>query len=1155
MSGSSHARLSPQGRSGQRWFAWAVLWLASAATLPQGSTGFFESRWVAAGAWALGVAGWLGRSTPRSSPAKPAQVGRVAAAVLLGWCLFQFLPLPKPAIGWVWRGNPELLDSVAAASPQFSIAVNRFVSLHALCLWSGLGVLAWAVHRQLRSRPAWSVVCWGAMGLGVFQSLAGVLFLKAMGGRLTGTFASPNAFGGLLAVTLPLTLGLIFRHAGRSRMRGRSGWSWWAHQLATDWSAWTAPALWAGFGIQWIGLLFSGSVGAMLATLATSLLLLVWRSREHPESRRRVLGTAAALVLLAVIFSIQGYRRSVLSRTFDDSGNVWKSQASRVEIWRAAVRLCRQFPWGTGPGGSATVLPMYQTDVFGRYRLDYAHNDTLQFWGDLGPVGFGALALLLGLTGWQGWRGCRAQPSEDSRKAWLRRGAWAAFLSALLHAQGEFNLSARPGIQVWFAVVCGMLWAAGESAGTGEPVYLPGVRPCHRWRIGPGLLVAAGAMVLSLAAAWAWRLNEGAQRGVGLVPDEPRWYLAAATPAERALDALGKANRLAPQAAPILRGEAEVRMALHQSSVAQAARQWLVQSGSTNPPPNVLDPMEPTHRQALELGGLALRIEESHMLRAAQSAAEFAVAAAPWDAAARLTLARVLFRRASIPATEADAGIRGLRELDIATRLYPRDGAVLAEACTILAIARRSADRQRMLDWGTTAMALNPALAVVVLQAWRAGSLPMGQVLQSAHLPASILWQLYVLLDRHQRSGEARQCLDLLAQALDEERSPLDSGLWTSAQRNRWSRQQAKSRMRWVRESLKHALLAGDWATVRSLAQARDQALDEELKVDLATDSAAGGAAAMKRLRLRAKATQGGLPPQWVVEWSVLELQAGQSAKPLQEPLLELFCMDFVGVSDFRRMYAFRGRITDAPMLGACLDAKEAELAGRPAEAAAMLDALLGIPPLPARRFQHRLWLWRARMLRLAGDGMEASTALEQAAALCPADPDVASASSPAEFPGTRPPPETVVADLDIRYQGGRLRLEAIEREPAANQGGAASMHLVWRFLGLLPPDLKLDVRLRDGQDRVLSRQTVELDGVLALQYNRGAPPLGSRWRWPIAFPPAAASAERLEVVLRSAAATLATDEGLSMLAMRLAGWPPPSEERQETVERTPEQD
>jgi hypothetical protein len=1155
LSGSSHARAAPKSRRGfvgKPWFAGAVVLFACAVTLPQGSTGFFDSRWVAAGAWLLGVAGWLWKVPARSPAGRPERLASLAAAVLIGWCLVQFLPLPALAIGSVWRGNPDLLKLVAATSPHFSIAVNRFVSLHALCLWSGLGMLAWATSRHLRARSAWPIVYWGAFALGIFQTLAGLFFLESRGGRLTGTFASPDAFGGLLALTLPLTLGLIFHRTRRPMLRGRSGWRWWAQQLTTEWSAWRAPALWAGFGIQWIGLLFSGSVGALLAALAACIPLLVWRSWEHPVSRRFLLGAAAALALLAVVFSIQGHRRSVLNRSFGDSEEVWQSQASRGEIWRAAARLCRQFPLGTGPGGAATVLSMFQTGVHGRYRLDYAHNDTLQYLGDLGWVGFGALVLLLGVTGWQGARGCRARPAEEDGAVWLRRGAWAAFLGALLHAQGEFNLSARPGFQVFFTVVCGLLWAAGEPASADGKTDYRWVRPRFRWVVGAGTLAAAGAVVLSLAAAWAWRLNEGARRGIGLAPDEPRWYLAAATPPEGALDALERANRLAPQASVFLRGAAEVRMALHQLQVEEVAREWLSPGDASEKPQTDLDPLDPAYRQALGLGGVALRVEEGNMLRAAQSAAEAAVASAPWDASARLVLARVLFRRATIPAAEIEAEMRGRQELDVATQLYPGDGAVLAEACAIIATAQRAEDRQRLLAWGTAAMGLNPALATVVLPAWRTGGVSMAQVLQSIQLPSSVLWQLYALLDRDQRRGEARECLALLKRALDEDRPPSESTLWVPAQWNRWQVRQAQARMRWTKESLKHALLVGDWDTVRSLASARNQIQNELTRAELDADVTGDGALAMKRLRLREWAAQGRLPPKWVVEWALMECQAGQSAKPVQDPLLELLCLNAVEALDIKRLFAYCREIADAPILAAWIEAKEAELAGRPAEAVLVLEAQMRAGPPLSRRFLHRLWFWRFQLFSQAGQAAAAAEALARAAELCPTDPDLSAAALPPDASMPARPSESVASELNIGFHGGRMRLDAVWLNPAAGQEEEATLHVDWRFLGLLPPDLKPEVRIRDEKGRLIHRQSIRVDGVLAAQYNRGAPPIGSQWRWSVSLPPLAATGKRLEIALLSTPKSLSTDEGLPFLELAMERLTPLPKE---TVERTAKQD
>ncbi len=1120
--------------AGLEWAGLAVA-LAWVATLARGGVGFAESCIIAAGAWGVGAAGMaLGRGEAE----RRGRVERLAgwsACIFAGWCGVQLIPMPASWMAHAWGGDPGLRELVTAGMESWPIAVDRFVARNVLLLWLGLGVLAWAVARRARSRTTGLAILLGLAGLGVFQVLAGVFFRDPQGGRLTGTFGSPDALGGLLAMTLPVTLGLILQRVGRALRRGQGGWRWWVHRVATDWRSWRTLALAGGFTVQWMGLLFSGSIGATLAALTGCMLLLVWHGVVHPSHKRFGWAAAVFLVLVAMVFSLHGHRRNVLDRSLGDADGVWRSQASRMEIWRSSLCLFRLFPLGTGPGGTALVLPMVQGSAHGRYRLDYLHNDTLQFWGDLGPVGWGALAFLLGLVARQAVRACRNRSHGEAGDVWWRRGAAMAFLAGLLHAQGEFGLSARPGIQVPFVLLGGLLWAWGMD----EKVR-PDVRPATptgTWRWIRAGLWGAGAAAVALAcllSAKAWRLHEGISAAIGMESIGSEWFSAPALAPEQALAGVRQAIRLAPDATAFRTDEALVRLAEHRRKVEGAARQLLEPFEEEGEP--VLDPLVPEHRQALEVAGRAVRVEEVAMLGAARLAAEHAVALAPWDAAARLVRARIRLRQGAILPEEEAWAIQGRRDLDVAVGLYPRDAGVLADACSVLATQGKAADQKTLLEWGGRALALDPLLADTVVRAWRSAGISTPILLRQPTLPDSILWPLYTVLDRQGRSADSLQCLAALKHQLDKESAPSGSSLWTAVQWEHWRDRQARSRNRWVKESLRQALRTGDWQMVQNLAPERRRAADEEIRLDLESGKEDGGTGILRRLRLREWAAQGRLTPSWTVEWALQEWQAGQTMKALQEPLAELLLTGGLATDDFNRLR--NGPPVDrndAPFWADLAEVRAAEEAGRYAEAAARLEPWLDSPDLPSNRFAHRLWWYRAHLLARAGQREQAARAMERAAEGCPTDPDVRGAddalwrADSGESGGT---------GWEVGYQGGRLRLQSVWIEPSEEESVPGRLGMRWRFLGRLPPDLRVEVRLLDADGRRRARQAVALDEVWDARFNRGAPPLGSTWSWRVSLPPAPVACSRAEIVVISAARRLATEEGLLVLELDLERLP-----------------
>ncbi|MGD9780928.1 MAG: O-antigen ligase family protein [Kiritimatiellia bacterium] len=1133
-----HSRSSVRPRRRGQGFALGVVALAFATTIPWGGVGFFESRLVAAAAWLAGMVGiaWArpGGENDRSAASRAAVA---AVALLAAWCGFQRLPLP---VGWAvhfWRGDAALLSEIMGDADGWPIALDRFVSLHAALLWAGFGVLAWACARRLRGCRARQTALYGFASLGVFQSLFGLFVLRDTAGRVCGTFGSPNALGGLLAMTLPVTLGLVLFHARHRILRGRTGFWWWFHRLGDSWQAWLRPILWTAWGIQWVALYFTGSIGATISAAAACGILLAWQGKERPESRLFIVVLGASLAVLVLAFSLHARRQNVLDRAMGDAGAFQSSKMSRVEIWRAAWQLCRAFPFGTGPGGSALALPMYQTAFHGRFRLDYAHNDTLQFLGDLGLPGFVPLAFLLGLVLWRGAKASRHPSGQEGDPVWLIRGAWLAVIAALMHAQVEFNLSARPGNQMIFAILCGILWGfpATPDPESGAP---------DRKSLHVGLfrsaIIALGAAVLwlSLSAAWAWRLHEGVVAAVGLPRDEHLWFRRPFVAPEGIPAAMRQACRLAPGSSRLRQTAAEARTALHQRRIQELAQTLISAEGADLAAGAPLDPANPVHEKALELAALALRLEETDMLRTAWADADAAVRLAPWNASARWLRGRILLRGASLKQLGPDAETRGRRDLELAVALYPMDAGVLAEACSSLSRGANSdRDRETLLDWGSRALALDASLAWTVLDAWWTGRVRVARVLELPRLPEAVLWNLYVRLDRLNRAQEARQCLVALERRLETDPPPDASAMWIPYRWKKWNIRQSQHRIRLAGAWLKRNLREGNWKEIEASAALRAKARHDRFQLELDTMELSGTASrVLRRLRLREWAATGSLSPEWTLEWVLLELEASTPLRPIQDPLAELILMDGLDAADLDRLQACRSAWAESPFLTALLAAQEAESSGRPEKAVATLASLSGSGQVPDR-LAHRVWLWRSRLLRRLGDVQAASDALDEAARTCPSDPDVQAAQ--VESPdGTGVVRPVGMPELDLGFAGGRLTLKRVGLEPIDGASKGTLLHLLWRFRGELPPDLRMDVCVRDEDGHLRTRKAVMLDQEETAKFNRGRPPIGSTWTWTVPLSSFAAKGRMVEVRLRSAGKILPSDDGLSAIELNLEKLP-----------------
>jgi tetratricopeptide (TPR) repeat protein len=529
----------------------------------------------------------------------------------------------------------------------------------------------------------------------------------------------------------------------------------------------------------------------------------------------------------------------------------------------------------------------------------------------------------------------------------------------------------------------------------------------------------------------------------------------------------------------------------------------------------------PEHRLALDRAGVAMRLEEVEMLRLAHVAANRAVELAPWNHDARLLRARIAFRMASISPTFSAMEEAARRDLDVVTRLYPEDGAVLVEASLVLAEFGNRADHDQLLRWGGLVLAMNRSQAGNVLSAWNMGGISVEQVLSVPDLPISGLWQLYGLLERARRVGEAAGCLEAIGRALDENRAPPESALWLPAAWDRWEKEQARNRIRWTRETLRHALRRGDFGAVRALDSRRRQVLHRQIEMELSSDAVGEGATSMRRLRLREGVAQGRIPPSWLVEWAMLEIDFSLTARPVQEAVVEALLVDAFGEDELRRLFELRPNLSDLPMLVDLLNAKSLEMAGQPGDAATRIERWLREPQAYSRRFLKRMWLWQAELLEMAGRSEEAESARGQAALYGPGHPAYGGWAVGQDAP------------LDIRYKGGRLRLLGLERT-APEDEPPMRMAIDWRFDGLLPHDLAVEVRFRHSNGRILARKRAALDGEFEVEFNRGAPVLGTAWRWEVELPANAVYAESVQLLVWSKSKLVATDEGLSLVEIDL---------------------
>lgn len=848
-------------------FAAAACLLAGWALIPLASVGFFETRLLTIGAWMLVAAACL---FPRDSvpvPDRGAWWGLAAALAL--WCTIQMIPVPM-GFPSVWRGDPALFARIAEhAGGRLCIAVVPYEAFHTALWWGGLFALGCAATYRFRPDSVVRLLFGGFAALAISEGAYSLFGATGSNLRLHGSFANADAFGGFLAMTLPLTTALILDRLAPGNASRRL--------TAMQRIVWGLAGATA-FLFQLAILFFTGSRGATVSAFLALAILLGWCWKTCPAWRKRLAGLLLLILCLFPLFFVRAQRQNVWDRTFDSNGALERGIASRSHIWEAGFALVRAFPFGTGPGGSARAMPICQTDDNGRYRLDYAHNDTLQFLGDLGWPGGILLFCGLLLLARRALRRVR-EVSPSGARPWLRLGAALALLAALVHSQAEFNLSARPPIQLAFVLLAGILCAAPANASHTDHGHDSRARPLWLQRL-PVVLVAAVVVFFSSRAAAAYRTARAAAIAAGI--ETPPTDSPLLLPKARTLPVppddpdMLRAARLGTHSPFVQSVLASLPLANHRHAVQDIARAQAMALRATDADDaDEQDPDDPDadlpSPELVSQAILALRPEEAEAVRTALPFADAALRLAPWDARAMTDRAWLFLRATALRVLPPDAAAAARSDLDLAATLYPSDAYTLSSICAALSAEEKNDENlPRILELAQRAFTLHPAIALSAMDRWWRAGIPLLPIARLDSIPFSVLKTLYRRALTSGTPGEAEAILDRLS-LLVAPNAP--SPAWATRQPAAYAQYRARNRQWVLRARLRRDLRAGDWSAVAASGPERAVARIQRIRASL---DALDASPILRRLRLREWNSRNLLPRYGRVEWALAECAAGK---------------------------------------------------------------------------------------------------------------------------------------------------------------------------------------------------------------------------------------------------------------------------------------
>ena len=345
------------------------------------------------------------------------------------YIVFQLLPLPANVLRIIAPARASLLDvsaRVIAAAKFAPIAVDEPAAILWTATLFGSAALFFIVRcftGTFRDRP-WLALL-PLFSIAVIEAALGVLQLANGGPYIIGTYNSRDHYAFLLEITVPLfaAAGLVSIRQGRVEREFTFG------RAAITCISWCLAVLLVA--VIFSSLSRTGSFGALVGLAAFVSLAL------GPSLRsRRMRAGFIAILSITIGFALFAFTpRALLQRLFETAG---AEPDVRLSFWRESLPLLARFPiFGIGLMGYESSFLRYQSVILLK-RVDFAHNDYLQYLIELGVIGFALAALALGGVMWPAVKGAWASRDGEAR-IWLT-GCTGSLVAVAVHSFVDFNL-------------------------------------------------------------------------------------------------------------------------------------------------------------------------------------------------------------------------------------------------------------------------------------------------------------------------------------------------------------------------------------------------------------------------------------------------------------------------------------------------------------------------------------------------------------------------------------------------------------------------------------------------------------------------------------------------------------------------------------------
>jgi O-antigen ligase len=381
---------------------------------------------------------------------------------ILAYLIFQALPLPLPLLSILSPARAQLTKSLTPVlGPVSAAPISVDPAAHILWLLTIAGcAAAFFLVRDLtfRLQNRLFLALLPLLLVTAFEALLGLLQIAGGAEQAVGSYNSRDHYCCILEITLPLalTFGLAFFNNKPA--------------LPSIWPALKAASCWLVAALLFLGIVFSlsraGWIDALVSLLVLAILILF---PTTPSTAWRI-GILAGFVLIAfalLLIASPGAMLGRLAGTLDSDSN------GRIFIWQELMPLTHEFRWfGTGLMGFDPVFLKYQAFVNAR-RIDFAHNDFLQYLIEMGVIGFLPLMACLAGIVWPMAKGSWTAEFSSPGRAEVRlllAGSVAGISALFLHSLVDFNLYI-PANMLAFAWILG--FGSGLAAIFSRKASLP----------------------------------------------------------------------------------------------------------------------------------------------------------------------------------------------------------------------------------------------------------------------------------------------------------------------------------------------------------------------------------------------------------------------------------------------------------------------------------------------------------------------------------------------------------------------------------------------------------------------------------------------------------------------------------------------------------